>query len=76
MNDLTAPAKFIFWMATIVLALSFGGPMMKRLTVKMAEAAIEAQANSMSYGKFSRQLWSSGKNSKKPIDKSYPIGYK
>lgn len=58
MNDLQAPARFLTWVAGIVLALGLVGSLGK-LTYHMAEAAVEAQQHDqMSWGKFSRQLWS------------------
>jgi hypothetical protein len=61
-NEFSVAAKFLFVVAGAVLALgtirSLG-----YLTYKMAEAAIEAQRHdSMSYGKFSRQLWGTEKS--------------
>lgn len=61
MNDLQAPARFLLWVAGIVLALGLVGSLGK-LTYRMAENAAQAQQNDqMSYGKFSRQLWSTPK---------------
>lgn len=58
MNELQAPVRFLTWVVGIVLALGLVGSLGK-LTYRMAEAAIEAQQHDqMSYGKFSRQLWS------------------
>jgi hypothetical protein len=56
MNDLQIPAKFLVWVLTCITALGLTGAL-GRLTYRMAEAAIEAQNQSMSYGKFSRELW-------------------
>lgn len=52
------PIKFLHWVLTIAfmvgLADSFG-----RLTYQMATAAVHAhQFDQISYGKFSRMLWS------------------
>ena len=59
MNELTAASKFLFWVASMVVALGLVGSLGK-MTYNMATAAIEAQQHDqMSYGKFSRQLWSS-----------------
>lgn len=61
MNDLQAPARFLLWGAGIAVALGLVGSLGK-MTYHMAEAAIEAQQHDqMSWGKFSRQLWSSNK---------------
>ncbi len=57
MNELTTPARFLFWVAGIAVALGLVCSL-GTLTYKMAEAAIEAQSKPMSYGDFSRQLWS------------------
>ena len=57
MNDLQAPARFLVWIAGIVVALGLVGSLGK-MTYHMAEAAVEAQQHDqMSWGKFSRQLW-------------------
>jgi hypothetical protein len=57
MNDLVAPAKLLFWAASAALVL---GPVLSlgKVAYSMAEMAIEAQSHPMSYGKFSRLLWS------------------
>ena len=61
MNDLQAPARLLVWAAGIVVALGLVGSLGK-MTYHMAEAAIEAQQHDqMSWGKFSRQLWSEPK---------------
>ncbi len=58
MNELSIAAKFLFTIGAAVLMLSAIRPL-SHLTYKMAEAALEAQQHDqMSYGKFSRQLWS------------------
>jgi len=58
MNDLQAPARLLAWVAGIVVALGLIGSLGK-LTYHMAEVAIEAQQHDqMSWGRFSRQLWS------------------
>lgn len=58
MNELTASTKFLTWVVCVVAALGLFGYLGK-LTCKMAEMAVEAQQHDqMSYGKFSRQLWS------------------
>lgn len=57
MNDLSSAAKFLF---TIACTLVIAGAVTSagRLTYKMAEVAIDAQKHDqMSWGKFSRQLW-------------------
>ena len=57
MNELSIAAKFLVVVACVALALCAIYPL-KYLTLKMAEAAMEAQQHDMmSYGKFSRQLW-------------------
>jgi hypothetical protein len=61
MNDFSIGARFLVAVAGVALALGAIYPL-KYLTLKMAAAAIEAQQHDqMSYGKFSRQLWGSGK---------------
>jgi hypothetical protein len=58
MNDLQAPARLLVWVAGIVVALGLIGSLGK-LTYHMAAAAIEAQQHDqMSWGHFSRTLWS------------------
>jgi hypothetical protein len=58
MNELTAPAKFLMRVIGVAIALGLFG-YLGQLTYKMAEMAVEAQQHDqMSYGKFSRQLWS------------------
>ena len=58
MNELSIAAKLLFTVGAAVLVLSAVRPL-SHLTYKMAEAALEAQLHDqMSYGKFSRQLWS------------------
>lgn len=58
MNELIVPAKFLTWVACLLIALGLVGSL-GRLTYKMADMAVEAQQHDqMSYGKFSRQLWS------------------
>lgn len=60
MNDLQAPARFLLWIAGIAVALGLVGSLGK-LTYSMATYAVEAQQHDqMSWGKFSRQLWSRG----------------
>lgn len=62
MNDLQAPARFLLWIAGIVVALGLVGSLGK-LTYGMATYAVEAQQHDqMSWGKFSRQLWSKGQS--------------
>ncbi len=59
MNELSIGAKFLFTVACAALVCYSVGSL-GHLTYKMAEAAIVAQQHDqMSYGKFSRQLWSS-----------------
>jgi len=67
------PIKFLHWVLTIAfmvgLADGFG-----RLTYQMATAAVHAhQFGQISYGKFSRMLWTPPKPSvagnKKPVPK-------
>lgn len=66
MNDLQAPARFLFWIAGIVVALGLFGSLGK-LTYTMASHAVEAQQHDqMSWGRFSRQLWKSGSIPKSP----------
>ena len=61
MSDLHAATKFVVWIVGIVLTLGSIGSLGK-LTYHMAEAAIEAQQHDqMSWGRFSRQLWSNQK---------------
>ena len=61
MNDLQAPARFLTWILGIVFSLGLIGSIGK-LTYSMATHAIEAQQHDqMSWGKFSRRLWSSRK---------------
>lgn len=51
----------MLWVAGIVLAFGLVGSLGK-LTYRMAGAAIEAQQHDqMSWGKFSRKLWSNSK---------------
>ena len=57
MQELTAPARFLFWIVTVIAVLGLFG-FMGKATHQMAEAAIEAQSHQMSWGKVSRQLWS------------------
>ena len=58
MSDYTVTGKFLFWVASVVLAFGIFGSLGK-LTIRMATAAIEAQQHDqMSYGSFSRKLWS------------------
>ena len=60
MNDLTGPIKFMFWVLGVVSALGLT-TVLGKTTFNMAGAAIEAQQkDQMSYGKFSRLLWSQG----------------
>lgn len=62
MNDLQAPARFLLWIAEIVVTLGLVGSIGK-LTYSMATYAVEAQQHDqMSWGKFSRQLWSKGQS--------------
>jgi hypothetical protein len=63
MSEFSVTAKFLFWVASCALTLSLAIPLGK-LTLAMAEAAIMAQQHDqMSYGSFSRKLWSnSGKH--------------
>jgi hypothetical protein len=58
MNELSIGAKFLFTVASIALACYSVGSF-SHLTYKLAETAISAQQHDqMSYGKFSRRLWS------------------
>ena len=58
MNELQAPVRFLSLVVSIILALGLMGSL-GQLTYHMAQAALEAQSHDqMSYGKFSRQLWS------------------
>lgn len=59
MNDFTVAGKFIAWIFSVMVTLGFLSQL-KPLTYKMAELAMDAQKHQMSYGKFSRQLCSSG----------------
>lgn len=64
MREFQAPVKFLVWIISIVMVLGLLGQLPK-LTYKAAEMAIDAHQNhQMSYGQFSRQLWS-----KKQIEK-------
>jgi hypothetical protein len=57
MDDFSIAAKLIAAVATVLITCGLIGSLGK-LTVKMAEAAIEAQEHDqMSRGQFSRQLW-------------------
>ena len=59
MNELSIASKFLMTVAGIALVLA-ATHSLGQLTYKMAEAAIAAQEHDqMSYGAFSRQLWSS-----------------
>ena len=59
MNEFLAPLKFLAWAATVVLVLGLAGGSLRKLTYKVAEAAVEAHKHDqISYGNFSRQLWS------------------
>ena len=55
-NDLAAPVRLLMCVAALALAIG-GVKSLGFLTRKMAEAAVEAQHDQMSYGNFSRQLW-------------------
>jgi hypothetical protein len=58
MNEHISAMKFILWAGVIALALS-GTVSLSKATYRMAEAAMEAQTkNQLSYGKYSRMLWS------------------
>jgi hypothetical protein len=58
MNELSIATKFLFTIAGIALVLTATSSL-GCLTYKMAEAASAAQQhNQISYGTFSRQLWS------------------
>lgn len=64
MNETQAPVKFLSWMLAVGIAFGLIGSL-KKVTYKMAEMAIEAhQKDQMSYGKFSRQLWTVKKKKK------------
>ena len=57
MNESTTALKFLIWAACIAL-LWCGTTSLSKATYAMAEAAIEAQTkNQLSYGKYSRMLW-------------------
>jgi len=59
MNDLQIPAKFLAWALGIALSLGAIGSPLKEVTCTMAMAALNAQKHDqMSWGKFSRRLWS------------------
>lgn len=65
MNDLTASMKFMFWVLGVVSALGLTAAIGKT-TFKMAVAAVEAQQkDQVSYGRYSRLLWSQGKKDEK-----------
>lgn len=65
MNELTASIKFMLWVLGMVSALGLT-TVLGKTTFNMAVAAIEAQQkDQMSYGKFSRLLWSQGKKPEK-----------
>lgn len=53
--------RFLMFVATVVLSLGLIGPFGTWMVTSMAHAAIEAQQHDqISYGKFSRMLWSTG----------------
>jgi len=61
MNDMQVPAKFLAWVLGVALSLGAVGTL-GSATLHMAEAALSAQQHDqMSWGKFSRQLWSQSK---------------
>ena len=66
MNELSSSARFLWWIGAVALTLGLIGSF-KVLTTHMAEAAVEVQQHPMSYGKFSRLLWSH-KHKVKPED--------
>ena len=67
MNEMTIPIKFMLWVLGVVSALGLTTTLGKT-TFNMAVAAIEAQQkDQMSYGQYSRLLWSQGKKAEKKI---------
>ncbi len=65
MNELTASFKFMLWVLGMVSALGLTAALGKT-TFNMAVAAVEAQQkDQISYGQYSRLLWSQGKRVKK-----------
>lgn len=71
MNDTNAPVKFLAWIVCVVIALGLFGHFGK-LTYKVAEMAINAHENhQMSYGRFSRQLWSKPEQKKLGVYRSW-----
>jgi hypothetical protein len=58
MNELSIASKFLMAVASVFLVAAATHSIVD-LTLKMADAAITAQEHDqMSYGAFSRQLWS------------------
>ncbi len=59
MNEFSIASKFLMAVASVVLVAAATHSIVD-LTLKMADAAVTAQEHDqMSYGAFSRQLWSS-----------------
>ena len=66
MNEQRSALKFILWGGAIALALT-GTISLSRATYRMAEAAVHAQSkNQLSYGRYSRVLWSGHSTKTKP----------
>jgi hypothetical protein len=62
MNELSIATKFLVTVAGVALVLSLTTSL-GHLTYRMAKAAVAAQEHDqMSYGAFSRQLWSPSKH--------------
>jgi hypothetical protein len=58
MNDLQAPARFLVWVLGIALTIGAFGSLGK-MSMNMMASAIEAQKHDqISWGRYSRQLWS------------------
>lgn len=58
MNELAIPAKFLVWIVSVIFATGLFGSV-GYITCYVAEKAIQSfQNDQMSYGKFSRSLWS------------------
>jgi hypothetical protein len=59
MNEQLSALKFLLWGGAIALGLT-GTLSLSRATYRMAETAVKAQSkNQLSYGAYSRMLWSS-----------------
>jgi hypothetical protein len=61
MSDFQAPVKLIAWVLGMVLTLGLLGSL-GPMTYKMGVKALEAhEKDQISYGRFSRKLWSTSK---------------